>query len=511
MKYKRLWSCMHDNPHHDQINQLETWYRHMKDMYDFWAIAYYPFGMIDTGKGLSIEGLFEKEVIDEDFEEVRRVAKLADEENYPMFMGYEWQGNGMDGDHNVFFLKNDQSMFHPLTYRKLYEIYKDVDCMAIPHHIAYHLNDRGKNWATHIEKFSPFAEIYSSHGCSESDLNAMDMKTHIHMGPRVENTSYEQGLNNKIKIGCICSGDNHVYPGQYDNGTMCVLAVDNSKEAIWDGLKKSRVYGVTKGRMDIDFTIDGFVMGSKINKNKNSLLKVSITGDSAIDRIEVLKDNIVDFVYIHQGKWERTDSSQFKTFKIFFEFGWGPDMRIFPDIYKKEWDFKLSTEAKIVSVQKCYNSIGTKILSQSDQSFEASIITYKSSGAGKWMGQSSVKTEGFIFELHGDVNDILNVRVDRKKYEFTIADLLNGSKLYGDLDGSVKLIKERFGEIISYRNDTWWHNAYKFKVNRAIPKQGYYAEFEHIINTMDCRNVRIKVYQRNGAVAFVSPIFMKEE
>ena len=34
---------------------------------------------------------------------------------------------------------------------------------------SYQLEHRGKNWETHNDKFSPFVEIYSSHGSSENE------------------------------------------------------------------------------------------------------------------------------------------------------------------------------------------------------------------------------------------------------------------------------------------------------------------------------------------------------
>ena len=95
--------------------------------------------------------------------------KEKNAEGFPMFMGYEWQGSGKDGDHNVFFLDNEQEMHHPLRYEELVKSYEGVSAIGIPHHIAYQLGSRGKNWETHNETFSPFVEIYSSHGCSESD------------------------------------------------------------------------------------------------------------------------------------------------------------------------------------------------------------------------------------------------------------------------------------------------------------------------------------------------------
>ena len=89
-------------------------------------------------------------------------AAQAEKEGFPMFMGYEWQGAGLDGDHNVFFLENGEKQEHPMRYQELVEAYKGKPVIGIPHHVAYQLGSRGKNWETHDEKFSPFAEIYST-------------------------------------------------------------------------------------------------------------------------------------------------------------------------------------------------------------------------------------------------------------------------------------------------------------------------------------------------------------
>jgi hypothetical protein len=509
VKYQKLWACMHDNPHHHQMDDLNTWYEHMKKIYDFWPIAYYPFGMVPTETDFGTEDLLPEDKINADWEIVRQLVKKANKEGYPMFMGYEWQGSGLDGDHNVFFLNNDQDMKHPIRYEELYEEFKDVPAIAIPHHLAYHLGDRGKNWSTHIEEFSPFAEIYSSHGSSESDQTNLSMVRHIHMGPRVSNTSYEAGLAKGFKIGCICSGDNHIHPGQYDNGTMCVLAENNSKEAIWDGLINKRVYGTTFGRMDIDFSMDDQIIGGIVKENENAKVEVKVIGDNAIDRIDLIKDNIVTDTYIHSGKWENKEVGDNIRFKFQTEFGWGPDMRIFKDIYKKEWKVKMITTGKIVSVEKNWNSIGQEVIHQGGKDFECKLTTFKSTGSGKWMGTTNVKQEGFTFELEGRLDDKVTFYVDRKAYEYTYEELLKDSHINADLEGSHKLIEERYGQITSHRNDTWWHNAYKFKIHQGVLEAGYSCQWKTEISTIGAKNVRIRVYQKNGAIAFVSPIFIE--
>lgn len=220
----RYWTDLHSNIHHHQMADLPKWVEAAKDLLDFWPIAYYPFAMHEAPGGAKLEGLCEEADIQKDWNIVKETVAKENQNGFPMFAGYEWQGAGLDGDHNVFFLHNDEPMLHPMRYEELYEAYKDTEAIAIPHHIAYQLGSRGKNWATHQEAFSPFAEIYSSHGCSENDTCGMDMTAHLHMGPRTGETCYEQGLNKGWKVGCIASGDNHVNPAVYENGLMCVLA-----------------------------------------------------------------------------------------------------------------------------------------------------------------------------------------------------------------------------------------------------------------------------------------------
>lgn len=510
MKYKKYWGCMHDNPHHNQVQSLPLWYEHMKKIFDFWPIAYYPYGMIESGTGLKIEGILPDQDIQKDWEEVRKITKKANAEGYPMFMGYEWQGSGKDGDHNVFFLDNDEPMNHPLTYQELYQSYLGKEVIAIPHHVAYHLGDRGKNWQTHINEFSPFVELFSSHGCSEADDMNLPMLTHIHMGPRVHNTSYEYGIQLGKKVGCIASGDNHICPGAYENGTMCVLATDSSKEAIWEGLKARRVYGVSFGRMDIDFEADGAVIGEEVNRNKNTEVKVDVVGDYAIDRIDILKDNVVAGTYIHSGKWEKQIPEEKITFKFRVEFGWGPDMRIFPDIHQKQWDVQLHTDGKIESVQRCFNNFGQEVLQEDKCDFHAKLTSYKASGTGKWMGASHVKNEGFVFEITCDINDEVYLIVDGKEYAYPVKTILDTSIIEADLEGAHRLIEERFGKITSYRNDTWYHNAYKFKIHQGVPQSAYQVSTGFTVDTTDCQSLRCKIYQKNGAIAWVSPVFMKD-
>lgn len=81
-------------------------------------------------------------IIEEDWEKVRQLAKQAKAEGFSLFMGYEWQGAGLDGDHNICFLDKDQ--IHPFRYQELVKEFEGQEVIGIPHHLAYQPGSRGK-------------------------------------------------------------------------------------------------------------------------------------------------------------------------------------------------------------------------------------------------------------------------------------------------------------------------------------------------------------------------------
>ena len=87
---KKLWTDLHSNIHHNQMDELDKWTEHAKEVLDFWPIAYYPFQMIKTEFGAGLEDLCPEEEIKKDWEIVRGKVKEENANGYPMFMGYEW-------------------------------------------------------------------------------------------------------------------------------------------------------------------------------------------------------------------------------------------------------------------------------------------------------------------------------------------------------------------------------------------------------------------------------------
>lgn len=509
-KYKVLWTDMHSNIHHNQIDDLDKWIKQMEDCMNFWPIAYYPYGMIDYNDKFQVEGILNEKDILSDWEKVRHACIQANQKGFPMFMGYEWQGSGEDGDHNVFFLDNDQDMKFDLRYEDLVRSYEGVKAIGIPHHLAYQVLYRGKNWDTHNETFSPFVETYSSHGSSENDTNPIPMDRHVHMGPRTGETCVERGWEKGYKFGVIASGDNHSCPGVYGFGYCAVLARSNKKEDIWDAFINRRTYGVSKDRMLLDFTIDEHDMGETIPANEYSKLSFHIVGGDAIDRVEIIKDNQVVQMIPHIMPYKEEINGTVK-FKFKVEFGWGPDRKIFPDIDSKSWTGHLKTNGKIISIEKVWSNFGQELKNVTEQECDFSLTSYKSTATGKWMGPSAVTTEGFIFEIEDDIDSEIELTVNGKVYHLLIKDILYTSKIYPLLDETKKLLKDRFNYIGYYREDATWHNSYKFKVSQGVLEKAYTIDKTLEIDTTDASHVRLKAYQKNGGTLWSSPIFIKKD
>lgn len=509
-RYKILWTDMHSNLHHEQIGDLPRWIGQMQKTMDFWPIAYYPFTITRHETRLPVEDRYPLETIEKDWEYIREMTRQTNEEGFSMFMGYEWQGSGLDGDHNVFFKDNNQNMAYPLRYEELKEHFKGVDAIAIPHHLAYQPGYRGKNWDTQDDAFSPFVEIYSSHGSSENDNTCIEMNRHVHMGPRTGVACVERGWERGGRFGVIASGDNHSCPGVYGFGYCAVLAESDRKEDIWDAFINRRVYGVSRERILLDYSIDGNIMGSVTVPNPNARLEIDITAAKALDRIEIIKDNVVEEMIPHTSRWEKQKLEGIIRFKFQLELGWGPDRRIFPDMDSKIWKGSLHTPGRLLSIEPCWSNFGQDLRNVTENGCEFDITSYQTTATGKWMGPSAVTTEGFIFEIEDDINSSVTLIIDGRLCRIAIRDILSSSRLIPLLDEVDELLKERYHFTDFYRSDPRWQNCYKIKIGQGVPEIGYHVRISRTLDTTDCGNVRIRAWQKNGGVVWSSPIFMKK-
>ncbi|CRF34945.1 hypothetical protein BRSU_2353 [Brachyspira suanatina] len=496
MRHLKLFTDLHSNLHHEQIHELEKWYNHAKEMLDFWAVVYYPYHVVKTEGGMPVETIHSDEIIKKDWEYIRNFLKEHNDPNFPVFLAYEWQGNGEDGDHNVFFLDDGEPIF-PLTYKELCDQLPKT-AIAIPHHVGYLKGFRGKNWDTHNEEVSPVVEIFSSHGSSESAFTDLPMVRHIHMGPRTGGGTVFDGLNRGYKFGIIASGDNHVVSTMYEHGFACIKAKSKSKNDIWEAIKNREVYAVTSSKILLDYDY------------KENTHNVEVYASDAVSRIELIKNGNVHQTYVHNGTWEEKELGDTVKFKFKIEFGWGPDTKIFEDISSKVWDVELQTSGKIVSVEKCFSTFGQHLeWDNKSNKCKFTLTSHKNTQSGKWMGPSPITNEAVIFEIEDNINSDLILNINGKEFKKKISDILANTDLIVFLDEAKKLVLERYNLKEFYRGDPFYQNAYKVRLLKGAPEMAYKVNCSFKTDKTNIGDYYlVKVIQRDGAVAWSSPIWI---
>lgn len=528
-KYHLYWGDMHTNVHGEptdkdvhelgfgldthatvRIGTLEDTLKEARQHLDFFPVAYYPF-FFYTKKGLPIESCGHRKRFSKEWEEVQR---LIAEENSPgefvTFLGYEWHGNRRRyGDHNVYYLRDYEPLDDSWTLPELFGNLRKTQAIAIPHHTGYQVGERGKDWNFHDEELSPFAEIYSAHGSSEGCDTPYSLDRNLAMAPRVSGGCVQEGLERGYRLGIIASGDNHYgYPGVWGNGLVGVYAKEQTREAIWEAFKKRRVYGVTGDRIRVEFFVNDHIMGEEFETNRPVDISGQIIGSHAIDRIEVIRNNRVIHSYCHSGNWDIPDTDQPVRVKMKVECGWGPNVMQGFKMGDKEWEGYLEVRnGKIISVEPCFTYFGQRINSISENRCVFTLRTKQRS-----YYRDGRCFQAIIFEIEARLKERIILKVNARSIDFSVEDALKNSRVVAFKDEVKKHVYDQFSlapEEIE-NPDVYWHNAYKIKVHKAIPEEGYRVKFE-------CTDGRpplgrnyyyLRVSQLNGQMAWSSPIWV---
>lgn len=513
MSYNSYIADMHLNLHPEQLSQLEKWYEHCRKFSDFFTIAYYPYHMVKCPGGFMAEQPIEEDVAREQWGAIAAfLSEHAERDGFPSFLGYEWQGAGLDGDHNVYF-KDDRA---PLVlcdrYEELVKELKDLDAIGIPHHLAYSLGNRGKNWETHDELFSPLAEVYSHHGSSERDLTDLPMQRHIHMGPRVDETSVASGIKHGVHMGFIASGDNHEVPAMVKNGRAGVWATDLTKEAIWDALVSRRTFGFTGSKISVWTELGEIEMGGIGTCSRDMAeYRVDICANSRVQRVELYRNGDLEDIRAVKVSPRPSEGDERVRIKFRIECGWGPNVKFFPEFTTKLWAGHMETDATVVSVEPVFASFETDFDIEDEHNVAFTAKSQKTAG-GRWMRDSEMRTEGFIFELEGRLNDSVKLVIDGMERSYTLAQLLEGTSIIVFEEQAKRLMKECCGIEEYRRSDSWYHNAYKVRVCQASLSDEYevHATFDVPVANEET-SYYARVVQADGQVAWSSPTWVRHE
>lgn len=460
--------------------------------------------------GVHLEGWKDPEAMVREWAEFQAATAAADRPGkFVALPGYEWQGNARWGDHNVIYRHEGAPVCTAPTLPELYRFLGglEVPALAIPHHTGYYVGQRAPTWSACDERLSPFAELYSIHGCSETDEEWVGLRHNSHMGPGVAGGTYQEALDQGLHLGAICSTDNWTnVPGRWGHGLMACLATELTREGLWEAFLARRVYGVTGDRIAVLFTCNGAQMGSRLPPAPRREIEVHVRGADAIDRIELLRNGRVIATHCHQGTWSQPTHGQRTCFKLRIEAGWGPRPGEIP-LAETHWQGSLSVDGgRFVGWEPCWIARGQGVPRMEGDSAHFTMVSRQENVHLPFQGAT-------LFEFEADPDAELVLRLNGLELRDRVAVLAQRSRLLWYREECVERIRETTGvePKDARRGDAYYQLANKAKLHRAMPKAAYTARLEWVDDEpLEAEtHYHVRIEQRNGQRAWTSPIWVR--
>lgn len=295
---------------------IDTYFKNLRDVakLDFAALSDHDHGGVGT-PALWEGGKESKwELIKSKVREYREDGKFTtilayERDSYPFFNNLVLYFRDDDAD---MVLDERMGEFTEEGYRR---VMNDPDIIAVPHD-TYAFTSGGDFIKLDTDLIPPFMEIISRGDAAEYMGNpAFCAKSCCEGG------FFQDALRKCARIGCIGGGDDHYgrggtvaddlgYPEMYP-GVTGVWATENTHEAIFDALVAKRTYafmlgraeGEMRGRMEIDFRINGHWMGETIKRSDERDLRIffNVKADVPVKAVTLVK-NCRNYIIIDYNK-----------------------------------------------------------------------------------------------------------------------------------------------------------------------------------------------------------------
>ncbi len=406
------------------------------------------------------------------------------------FLAYECHSMA-HGDHVALMYDLDAPLVECGSIPDLKERLKGRKAFVTPHHMGYQTGYRGYNWAEFRQgDQTPFVEMFSRHGLAESDMGDYN---YLHdMGPRIYDGTVQYGLEKGYKFGLMGSTDQHAgYPGSYGDGRIVLLAPSLERDELWGAMQNRRMYCVTGDKIDIDFRINGALMGDTVKGNKREIY-LYVEGQNYIDYVDILKNDRC-IARLNAPYETQIPDGQTMRAKLKVNLGWNRE-----EEYVK-WLGSLSiTEGEINDHQTCFRGAAFTSPQPGEHEFKTRV--------NKVLGKSSSKVD---LELYSSKNP--NV----------LTPAMQGMILDVTMPKSGKLVADFNGQQFSYTLDEllhgskahfmrgWLSEAIQFE--RAAPVSAFSVEhtFTDDQPQRDTDYYRVRVRQRDGQWAWSTPIWVE--
>ncbi len=182
--------------------------------------------------------------------------------------------------------------------RRLWELYDGGEYLSIPHfHNGGGLaeNEWWENIGSGVETV---LEMFSCHGSYERP-DAFENGLPLVKSRRPDRFASWM-LSQGYRYGMCCNSDGHKGHVGY-NGVTAVFAKELTKDAIFEAYRQRRVYGTTNARIRLVFTANGVLMGSVAPNAAKKTLRVEVTGESALKKVELFRNTELHARFVPSG------------------------------------------------------------------------------------------------------------------------------------------------------------------------------------------------------------------
>jgi len=111
-------------------------------------------------------------------------------------------------------------------------------------------------------------------------------------------TTVRQGLKRGFRFAVMAGSDTHyALPGDY--ALTAILTDDFTIDGIFDAIIARRTYATTGEKIDIEFTVDGYEIGSSYVPDGAPTIRARVKGTGELEQVQIVRDNCV--LYSHPG------------------------------------------------------------------------------------------------------------------------------------------------------------------------------------------------------------------
>lgn len=410
---------------------------------------------------------------------------------------YEWHSLKY-GDHNVYAAGPKLPLIDAPDLPALREVARQAGAVLIPHHIGYAAGYRGIDWRHFDGSLSPLVEIFSLHGCSESEEAPYPM---LHdMGPRDWQSTATAGWAAGHRFGVIASTDHHGgYPGSHGDGRVGVWASSLTREAIWEALLARRVYAATGDKIRARMWVNGAEMGAAIDGGARRHVELDVHGSDALDGVEVLKNDVVwQRLHPRHVDTAEIDRRGRQRFRLRITWGWGRKHQPVP------WSFELKfNDGAIVAVESCFSGqavvaphgVGGHETAADEEDLPHEVLRWQPrqlSWRSVTTGNPSMRqgtTQALSLELEACLSDRLTLVANGVALEYSLGDLLRRGR--------------------SHYLRGWLSEA--VRIGPLVPESDCHVSATFEDTSAGSDRYRARVRQVNGQWAWLSPIWVGGE